>query len=187
MKIPILTRNQFFTIVNYPNKYKQWSENERAFIKANYLFMTNRQLSCSLGRTEDSVRKELNKFKLKRPRKSDLPKTQSKRGRKRKINSVLESINVGLQHKRRHELDIVKAKEREKQIVSEAVWAANFTNKEKPIERQNLINPVVISVPEQRLNIQIDSSLPASRIIKKISAVQERYGADKTSVSNFKL
>lgn len=171
----------------YPNRYRPWSFEEREFIKNNYLSMDNKQIAKILGRTEDSIRKELNKRKLKRPRKRDLPKICSKRGRHTKINTVLEAINAGIKAKKKMERMAIKEKERERRLQDEALWAADFVKGKKTIKRKELIDPVIVSVPGLRINIQIDRSLPPAKISAKISSIGSKYGEENISIRNFKL
>lgn len=51
--------------------YAKWSKEDNEYIKKNYLTSTNQEIGVHLGRTADSVRKQLNSLKLKRPNKSE--------------------------------------------------------------------------------------------------------------------
>jgi len=147
--------------------------------------MNNSQLSFKIGRTEDSVRKELNKMKLKRPKKSDYPKIYHKRGRKKKIYSITESIQRGLEQKKKADRIAKREAEKAKAIANEALWAADFVHEAKPIIPRSLVNPVIVEAPDARAIFQIDSDLPATTIKSKIAAIKSRYG--NINVSNFQL
>lgn len=170
--------------VKLKNKYKQWSNNsDRKFLNSNYLQMNNATLAANLERTEDSIRKELAKLGLKRPKKSDYPKLHVKRGRKKKVLSVFDSIQEGLHERKKGERFIVKEKEVKRRIANEALWASGFVNDDESIEKcREYLNPVIIRVPTARAEFTIDSNLPDKKIKSRIAAISKRYGVENTIV-----
>lgn len=179
--------------MEYFNKNKSWSNKDRKFIKDNYLLMNNSQLGENLGRTEDSVRKEFTKMGLKRPKKSELPKIYRKRGRKKKILTVQEALLIGAEKKRKlekaKERELKKERDEEKRIANEALWASNFLDT-KPetifTKCRELINPIIIQVPDYRATFNIDSKLSAKKIEKRIAAIERKYSGESLIIKNYK-
>lgn len=161
--------------MSYPNKNKLWDELQRKYLIDNYLSLSNADIAENLGRTTDSIRKESNKLRLKRPRKCDFPKVFAKRGRKRKIKSIAEALNVGLSKVLKREKTLSKQEDTRRKLLNEAVWAADFITKKQIPKETVLINPIVLSVPSLRLKLRINRDLPSDKIESKISAYQEKY------------
>lgn len=89
------------------NKYKRWSSKDGThiqFLREHYLKYDTRTLAHIMGRTVDSVRKELKKLGLKRPCKTK-PKgmAPSKRGRKPKEKTIFDMRNEAALHREKQQ------------------------------------------------------------------------------------
>lgn len=175
----------YILTVKLSNKYKPWTADNRRYLESNYLQYNNAELAYNLERTEDAIRKELAKLKLKRPKRSDYPKVAVKRGRKKKILSLAESIQQGIDVRKKQERNDHKEKEIARRIANEALWASEFINDKKVIKCKELIDPVIVRVPTMRAEFKINSNLPDKKIQSRIAAIAKRFGSDNTIVSNF--
>jgi len=58
--------------------YKHWTDSDIETLTLNYIDKTNSELAILLNRNADTIRKQLNKLKLKRPLKSEIKKIEKK-------------------------------------------------------------------------------------------------------------
>ena len=163
--------------MNYKSKYHRWNQSDRDIIKKNYLTKTNAEIAKILDRTPESVRKEFEKLKLKRPTKSQEQKQPKKLGRKPRKKNVFDAIQNGINERKRIEKEIKKEENRRKRLLQEAMWAANFVSKEsqkKKIKSPDTRNMVSVRVDNKTVFF-FDPSTSHEKIENRISAYKEKW------------
>ena len=122
------------------NKYRRWDTDNgkfETFLRENYLKYDNRTIAYMMGRTLDSVRKQLKKMHLKRPRKTkSRTGAPLKRGRKKKEKTIFDMRSIGIQYREAIQ------REKEKIIRIECLKKA-----EKKRYDRDFSDPVIPSAP----------------------------------------
>jgi len=93
------------------NRYNRWGEEDSpdcTFHRENYLTKSNKVLASEMGRTVDSVRKQVKKLGLKRPKKTKKRGIPKKRGRKPIPKNVFDMVEIG--HLKRRKKERIKKK-----------------------------------------------------------------------------
>jgi len=139
--------------------YKHWTDSDIETLTLNYIDKTNSELAILLNRNADTIRKQLNKLKLKRPLKSEIKKIE-KKVKKVDFFSCLNSSRKILEQEKRKAEAIRKRDERMKQ---EKKWADGFLEKEKPVfvPRNIPRKPVIVN---DRTVIYVDASLNEEQV-----------------------
>ena len=114
-----------------------WTEADNQILRDNFCELSNEELGAmfSPGRTEDAVRKQLNKLKLRRPKKSELKELERKAGK----NPFFSSLSKGRKLRKEHEDKLRKQEKELKQKEKEREWARKVHGigaEEKPKQRQ---------------------------------------------------
>lgn len=172
--------------MNLNNKYKSWTESERKFIFDNYLKLNNKELALQLCRTQESIRKELDKMKLRRPKKADPFYVPIKRGRKKMIKSVSESIKEGLLARKKLANKLEKQDKIKGKIKKEKEWANSYLNKKNIPAEIKLIDPIVVFIPKKRMKVYIDRNNSDKLIRLKINKIKKKYMLYECQVLNYK-
>ena len=167
--------------------YKQWTEDEVVFLVENYQKYNNKVIAKKLGRTQDSIRKMMNKMHLKRVPKYKKAKAEIKKGRKSKIFSVADAFRYGKTISDKKKREKKREQNRKDKIEKERKWAKGFVSGENVPKVQKLENPVVVRVPSRRAMYEIDSKKDRSEIIAKIDAIKKKNEGHEVTIINFEL
>lgn len=97
----------------------KWEEEHNEKLRENYCSHSNEELGALIGRTADAVRKQLNKLKLRRPKKGELKELDKKAGK----NPFFDAIKKGAKARKAQELQEIKAGKSQKSREKEREWA----------------------------------------------------------------
>lgn len=169
--------------MNYVSKYNRWTPEDRQIIIDNYLKKSNSDIAKILKRTPESIRKEFEKLNLKRPTKSQIPKIPKKRGRKPKERTVFDAIITGINEKKKDERETKRTEQRQKRMLQEAAWAANYIQDASGYTNgihynpPNLCNMLSVRADDKTIFF-FPRETSQQRINSRISAYKDRWCSD---------
>lgn len=138
---------------------------------------TNAEIAQILDRTPESVRKEFEKLKLKRPTKLQIKKEPKKRGRKARKKNVFDAIQDGINERKKIERNLKREEQKRKRLLQEAMWAANFISEDqhKPVINSPDTKNMISVRADDKTVFFFNPSASVDRIESRISAYKERW------------
>ena len=148
-------------------QYRHWTESDNSSLIDNYIDKTNEELGILLNRNPDTIRKHLNKLKLKRPLKSEIKKIEKKVKKVDFFSNLFAGNKIYQQQKRK--VDVVKRKENK--LKEEKKWATKFLEDNKPKAFVPRTTPTKAVVIDSKTVIYVDASLTPDQV----EAVKQKF------------
>lgn len=147
------------------NNYKRWDESENKQLTEVFKKKTNKELAKLFNRTPDSIRKQLAKLDLKRPKKVKEVKIPKKRGRKKKPVTIHMALMNGLKIRKKLERESRKEAELDKKKQKEKDWA------EKELKVINLNAPDLTDCFKRKIYISGQETIIFAKTKKNLNKV----------------
>lgn len=148
-------------------QYRHWTESDNSSLINNYIDKTNEELGTLLNRNPDTIRKQLNKLKLKRPLKSEIKQIEKKVKKVDFFSNLFAGNKIYKQQKRKD--DVIKRKENK--LKEEKKWAKKYLEDDKPKAFVPSTKPTKPVMVDSKTVIYVDATLTA----EQVEAVKQKF------------